>query len=187
MLGCKFQTTLFNVSLGVHGCSAQDETSAEEFNIPASHSSFSCCAGRPRFGTRAPTLAPPTCTPARSETVFPLTPYCLWLTAVSAVGPRCKSRRRMYPRFRCSGSVQNVGLHNIDGRGAGFSDDEISLSPPRHSYVLELGPRQQAYHAACSDDELALTSSDDAVGKRYHDCRRGNLSNPNIGDFKLIN
>lgn len=56
------------------------------FSIPASHSSFSCCAGRPRFGTRAPTLAPPTCTPAQSETVYPLTPYCLWLTAVSAVG-----------------------------------------------------------------------------------------------------
>lgn len=52
-----------------------------------SHSSFSCCAGRPRFVTRVPTLAPPTCTPAQSGTVFPLIPYCLWLTAVSVVGP----------------------------------------------------------------------------------------------------
>lgn len=67
-----------------------------------------------------------------------------------------------------SGSVQNVGLHGFDGRscgGPGFSDDEVSLSPPRQSYILELGPRHPAYHAAYSDDELAVTSSDDAIGK----------------------
>ncbi|KAJ8960751.1 hypothetical protein NQ318_020044 [Aromia moschata] len=72
-----------------------------------------------------------------------------------------------------SGSVQTLGVAGFDGRscgGAGFSDDEVSLSPPRHSYVLELGPRHAAYHAAaCSDDELALTSSDDAVGLTRHD------------------
>lgn len=61
----------------------------------ASHSSFSCCVGRPRFDTRVPTLAPPTCTPAQSETVFPLIPYCLWLTAISVVG----SLRRKALRF----------------------------------------------------------------------------------------
>lgn len=76
--------------------------------------------------------------------------------------------------FSNSGSVQTIGLAGIDGRnngtGPGFSDDEVSLSPPRHSYVLELGPRHAAYHASCSDDELAITSSDDAIGHPGNFC-----------------
>lgn len=85
-----------------------------------------------------------------------------------------------YSACVCSGSVQTLGVAGCDGAagnvgvddggelpardGANFSDDEVSLSPPRHSYVLEFGPRHQAYHTACSDDELAITSSDDAIG-----------------------
>lgn len=62
----------------------------------------------------------------------------------------------------CSGSVQAISVPGLDGRSCGdggtwgprppgFSDDEISLSPPRHSYVLELGPRhhQYQYQAQC--------------------------------------
>lgn len=67
-----------------------------------------------------------------------------------------------------SGSVQTLGVSGLDGRGGpGFSDDDVSLSPPRHSYVLELGPRHAAYHSACSDDELAFTSSDDIAACEY--------------------
>lgn len=79
----------------------------------------------------------------------------------------------------CSGSSQTLSFAGVDGRigagrnPAGFSDDEISLSPPRHSYVLELDHRHHGpaaagpvYHAVCSDDDLAFTSSDDAIGKR---------------------
>ncbi|XP_050309904.1 FERM, ARHGEF and pleckstrin domain-containing protein 1-like isoform X2 [Anthonomus grandis grandis] len=94
-----------------------------------------------------------------------------------------------------SGSVQTLSVPGIDegggrDRAPGFSDDEISLSPPRHSYVLELGPRhhRQQHHqhryettaghgrqcgnsyyggtaaaGCCSDDELAF-SDGDAVG-----------------------
>ncbi|XP_015835280.1 FERM, ARHGEF and pleckstrin domain-containing protein 1 isoform X2 [Tribolium castaneum] len=70
-----------------------------------------------------------------------------------------------------SGSVQTVGLAVLDGRCSnhhGFSDDEVSLSPPRHSYILELGSRHQAY--PCSDDDLAITSSDDAIGLAPNFC-----------------
>lgn len=69
-----------------------------------------------------------------------------------------------------SGSVQTISFTGLDGRNyrnTGFSDDEISLSPPRHSYILDLGPRHAAYHSVCSDDDLALTSSDDAIGMLY--------------------
>lgn len=70
-----------------------------------------------------------------------------------------------------SGSVQTLGVSGFDGATctgtAGFSDDEVSLSPPRHSYILELGPRHQAYHTTThSDDELAAlaSSSEDTTG-----------------------
>lgn len=73
--------------------------------------------------------------------------------------------------FFCSGSsgFQPVNVTGFDGPirsgpSAGFSDDEGSLSPPRHSYILEHGTRHQHHHSAgYSDDELALTSSDDAI------------------------
>jgi hypothetical protein len=89
--------------------------------------------------------------------------------------PRGSPRRDTRDRsgFVRSGSLQTVGFAGLDGRscgGPGFSDDEVSLSPPRHSYVLELGPRRSAYHAACSDDDLAITSSDDAIGLAGNFC-----------------
>lgn len=71
----------------------------------------------------------------------------------------------------CSGSVQTLGFAGFDGHppsvsqqhqstATGFSDDEVSLSPPRHSYVLELGSRHQAYQStAYSDEELTITSN----------------------------
>ncbi|XP_044752126.1 FERM, ARHGEF and pleckstrin domain-containing protein 1 isoform X2 [Coccinella septempunctata] len=83
-----------------------------------------------------------------------------------------------------SGSSQTLSVSGLDGMVSsgsgppGFSDDEASLSPSRHTYDLELGQQhhhhQPAQHAArrthrnsatCTseDDEHGLVSSDDAI------------------------
>lgn len=69
---------------------------------------------------------------------------------------------------------QPVNVTGFDGNsclrqsGTGFSDDEGSLSPPRHTYILEQcgGPRGYLPRGepTYSDDELAgFNSSDDAI------------------------